>query len=344
MSHVDLRSDTATRPTARMREAMARAEVGDDVFREDPTIRELEEYAAELLGKEAGLFVTSGTQGNLVSLLTHCRRGDAAILGSESHIYHYEGGGLSALGGILPFTVDDRPGIPSCEAIIGACRKPDVHYAPARLLCLENTHNRAGGLAIPPERFSAVTATARGCGLPIHLDGARLFDAAAKWGVEPAAYTAEVDSVQVCLSKGLGAPVGSLVCGRQAFVEEARHWRKRLGGGMRQAGVLAAPGLVALREMRLRLHEDHENAAGFAEALSSEGVAVEESPWQTNMVFFALPESGVSGDEFVARCAARDVLLLALGPKRIRVVCHADVTRADVELAAQVVLDVLGAS
>lgn len=341
MSPTDLRSDTATRPTARMREAMARAEVGDDVFCEDPTIGELERSAADLLGKEAALFVTSGTQGNLVSLLTHCRRGDAAIVGSESHIYNYEGGGLSALGGILPFTVDDASGIPSCDAVTGACRKPDVHYAPARLLCLENTHNRAGGLAVPPERFAAVAATGRDCGLRIHLDGARLFDAATKWNVEPRIYADDVDSVQFCLSKGLGAPVGSLVCGTRSFVEEARHWRKRLGGGLRQAGVLAAPGLVALGEMRHRLHEDHENASAFANALRDGGIAVETSPWQTNMVFFALPDSGVSGEEFVNRCAARGVLLLALGPNRVRVVCHADVNRADVELAAQVVLDVL---
>ncbi|MBT3376849.1 MAG: low-specificity L-threonine aldolase [Lentisphaerae bacterium] len=341
MSQVDLRSDTATRPTARMREAMAAAEVGDDVFCEDPTILELESCAAELLGKEAALFVTSGTQGNLVALLTHCARGDAVILGSESHIYNYEGGGLSALGGMLAWTVDDREGIPSCEAIADACRKPDVHFAPARLLCLENTHNRAGGLAVPPDRFSSVTAAARDCSLPIHLDGARLFDAATKWDVAVKEYASEVDSVQICLSKGLGAPAGSLVCGTQAFVDEGRHWRKRLGGGMRQAGVLAAPGLIALREMRLRLHEDHANAALFAAALGQGGVVVETSPWQTNMVFFALPEGGASGEEFEAACAARGILLLALGPRRVRIVCHADVSREDVERAGQVVLDVL---
>ena len=339
---IDLRSDTVTKPTPAMRTAMAEADVADDVLMEDPTVNELQRYAAELTGQEDALFVTSGTQGNLVSLLTHCNRGDGAIMGKESHIYYYEAGGMAALGGIQPLVVDDSSGMPSAAAVGLACREPNVHYAPARLLCLENTHNRCGGIAIPVAEFAAVVSTARDHGLAVHLDGARVLNAATKWDVDVREYTAGVDSVQICLSKGLGAPIGSLICASREFVDTARHWRKRVGGGMRQAGVVAAPGLVALRDMRLRLGEDHENAELFARTLADGGVKVEESPWRTNMVFFSVRDGADREPGMDARCAARGVLFLKIAENRFRAVMHADVSREQVAAAAGIIVEVAG--
>ena len=339
MAVIDLRSDTVTRPSASMRAAMANAEVGDDVYGEDPTVNALQRFVAELTGHEEALFVTSGTQGNLVSLLTHCARGDAAILGQDSHIYYYEAGGLAVLGGILPLLVDDATGLPSAPAVAAACRAPDVHVAPARLLCLENTHNRCGGIAVPGAEFGEAVAGARRLGLRVHLDGARVFNAAAKWAVDVRTYTELVDSVQICLSKGLGAPAGSLICGSRAFIDEARHWRKRVGGGMRQTGILAAAGLVALRDMRSRLAEDHENAEVCADLLGRAGLCVEEAAWRTNMVFLVLDAAKLTASDLAARCAQRAVLVAGMGPARVRIVTHADVSRADVAAAVQVIVE-----
>jgi threonine aldolase len=336
---IDLRSDTATVPDAIMRRHIATAEVGDDVFGEDPTVIRLEALAAELTGKAKGLFVTSGTQGNLVALLTHCGRGDAALVGRESHIHYYEGGGLAVLGGIMPYALDDRAGIPSPEEVEAQLLPANVHYAPRRLLCLENTHNRCGGLAVPPARFQAVVSAARKGGLRLHLDGARLFNACVRWAVPPTAYTSGMDSVQLCLSKGLGAPVGSLLCGDADFIDAARHWRKRLGGGLRQAGILAAAGLDALTRNRARLAQDHENAARLADLLSAAGLRVEETEWRTNMVFFAPAAGTVATDELVRRCEAAGLRLLAMGPSRIRAVLHLDIRVADVDRAAQVIIE-----
>ena len=248
MFPIDLRSDTVTKPCAAMRRAMAEAEVGDDVYGDDPTVLRLEEEAAGLLGKEAALYVTSGTQGNLVSLLTHCGRGEGVILGRETHILNFEGGGMACLGGIMPLPADDPsglPGIPEMEAVL----KPadNVHFVRARLVCLENTNNRRGGHASTPREISERAAWAHDRGLDVHIDGARLFNAAVALGVKPADLVRDADSVQICLSKGLGAPMGSLVCASRAFVERARFWRKRLGGGLRQVGIVAAAGLYALR-------------------------------------------------------------------------------------------------
>jgi threonine aldolase len=342
MRIIDLRSDTVTVPDAAMRRCLAAAEVGDDVFGEDPTVLRLEALAAELTGKPKALFVTSGTQGNLVALLTHCARGEAALVGRDSHIHYYEGGGLAVLGGIMPYALDDSTGIPSPEAVEAQFLPANVHYAPRRLLCLENTHNRCGGLAVPPERFLAVAAAARNGGLSLHLDGARLFNACTRWAVAPTAYTAAVDSVQICLSKGLGAPAGSLLCGAAEFVNTARHWRKRLGGGLRQAGILAAAGLDALTRNRERLGQDHENAARLAQQLTAAGLRVEETPWRTNMVFFAPPADSVTAPTLVERCEAAGVRLLAMGPARLRAVLHLDVHEADVERAATVIAAALG--
>jgi len=337
MHRIDLRSDTVTLPDAAMRRAMAAAELGDDVFGEDPTVMRLEELGASLTGKAKALFVTSGTQGNVVALLTQCGRGSAVLVGRDAHINWHEGGGMAALGGIMPYALDDSGGLPTPAAVAAQHLPRDVHYAPRRLLCLENTHNRCGGLAVPPEPFLATVAAARQAGLRVHLDGARLFNACARWDVPATLYTAAVDSVQICLSKGLGAPVGSLLCGDAEFILEARHWRKRLGGGMRQAGVLAAAGLEALSRNRERLKEDHANAARLADLLSEAGLPVEPAPWRTNMVFFSPPPGGISAAELVRRCQERGVRLLAVGPSRLRAVLHLDVPACDVEPAARTI-------
>jgi threonine aldolase len=344
MKVIDLRSDTVTKPTDEMRAAMAAADVGDDVYGEDPTINELEKESAAMTGHEAALFVTSGTQGNVSALLTHCSRGDGAILGSDSHIYIYEGGGLSVLGGILPLVADDPDGIIPPDKVLSWCRPSNVHFAPARLLCVENTHNRAGGVAVSPKAFRATVDAARNEGLSVHLDGARIFNAAAAWGVDVKEFTGVVDSVQFCLSKGLGAPVGSMLCGGAEFISRARHWRKKLGGGLRQAGILGAAGLIALRKMTKRLSEDHDNAAGLSSSLLAGGVGVESIARPTNMVYVTLGADGPDAAELSRRCAARGVLFGAVSDRRFRLVTHFGVTADDVDLAGKTIMEELKAS
>lgn len=336
MAVIDLKSDTVTKPGKEMRKAMYEAEVGDDVYGEDPTVIALEEKAAALTGKEAALFVVSGTMGNLISLLTHCSPGDGAILGQKSHIYYYEAGGMSALGGILPLTVDDSQGIPSVEDISHWCRPANVHFAPARLLCLENTHNKGGGIAVSPSTFREVAEGAREMGLAIHLDGARIFNAAAAWNVGADEFTTHVDSVQICLSKGLGAPVGSLICASSTFIEEARYWRKKVGGGMRQAGIIAAGGLYSLENNIERLAEDHCNAALMAGILAEAGIEVEESPKSTNMVFFKTPSS-LDEEMFLNSCLSKGVQFSSVEPGRFRLVTHIDVSREQVIQASHII-------
>ncbi len=339
---IDLRSDTVTRPNAQMRAAMAAAEVGDDIYGDDPTVLRLEERAAALTGHEAALLATSGTQGNLVALLTHCGRGDGVILGAESHIYYYEKGGM-ALGGLFPLVLNDAGGLPRPEDVKAWCRDAsNVHFAPGRLLCLENTHNRHGGLAVPPKEFADIARFGKAQGLAVHLDGARIFNAAAFHGVDVRTYTTLVDSVQFCLSKGLGAPVGSMLCGSREFIGRARHWRKALGGGMRQAGVLAAAGLVALDTMIDRLGEDHENAKLLGSLLQAGGLPVCPNPYPTNMVFVELPGEGSETPELLKRCKNRGVLFGAMGPRTVRFVTHVDVSRDEVRAAAAVVLEEVG--
>lgn len=341
---VDLRSDTVTLPGEEMRRFMLEAPVGDDVYGEDPTVQELERFAATLLGKEKGLFVASGTMGNIASLLTHCGRGDGVIVGSASHIYNYEGGGMAALGGIVPLVVDDGKGVPLPDAVRSACKdKSNVHFASASLLCLENTHNARGGIAVPPEVFSETVQAAREMGLAVHLDGARLFNAAVACGVDVRCYSEKVDTINICLSKGLGAPVGSVICGDEAFVERARHWRKRLGGGMRQAGIMAAGGLFALKHLRGRLVEDHENACWLGEALAREGFRVRESENGTNMVYFYLPE-GTDPERFRTEARAAGVNVGLAGPGLVRVVTHINVNHEDLERAVPVLARVGGLS
>ena len=333
---VDLRSDTVTRPTPEMRRAMAEAQVGDDVLGDDPTVNRLQAMAAERLGKEAALFVPSGTMGNLAAVLSHCGRGDEIILGDQCHTAMYEAGGVAAVGGIHPRTLATRPdGTLPLEAIEAAIRPDDVHFPTTRLICLENTHNRCGGVALSLDYTIGVGKLAREKGLRFHLDGARIFNAAAATGNSAKEMAAPADSVTFCLSKALCAPVGSVLCGDGAFIYRARRIRKQLGGGMRQAGVIAAAGIVALETMVDRLGEDHARARRLAEGLRSvPGLTLETDPPPTNMVYLRLPAEGpLDGPALVRALAKYDVLALASGPRRIRLVLHHDVDDAGVERA-----------
>ncbi|MDP3767134.1 MAG: low-specificity L-threonine aldolase [Dehalococcoidia bacterium] len=328
---IDLRSDTVTQPTPAMREAMAKAEVGDDVFGEDPTVRRLEAMAAELMGKEAAVFVASGTMGNLTCLLAHCQRGDEAIVGDQAHVLHYEAAGAAAAGSIQLRTVpNDERGMLDLDAVEGTIRGQNLHFPRTAAVCLENTHNRCGGGVLTADEIAEVARVAHRHGVAVHLDGARIFNAAVALGVPASELTAEVDSVTFCLSKGLSAPVGSLVCGSADFVARARRARKVLGGGMRQAGVIAAPGIVALETMIDRLAEDHDNARLLAEGLAQvPGVRIDPERVQTNIVVFEVAD-GVS---FQSRLREQGVLTTAFGPTRVRMVTHYGITRADIDAA-----------
>ncbi|MBU0595470.1 low-specificity L-threonine aldolase [Candidatus Bipolaricaulota bacterium] len=348
MKLIDLRSDTVTRPTDGMRQAMAAARVGDDVFEEDPTVNELEARMAALLGKEAGLFVASGTMGNLVAMLSHADRGDEIILGNLSHTFLYEAGGCAALGGIHPHVLPNEPdGTLDLEAIELAIRNAnDPHQPPTRMIVLENTHNRCGGVALSLDYCDAVAAVARKHGLTLHLDGARLFNAAVALIVEPAALAAFADSVTVCLSKALGAPVGSVLCGTREFIRRARRMRKIVGGGMRQVGILAAAGLYALDHHIERLAEDHENARVLASGVDRiEGLSCPQahaSPgaaW-TNLVYVHVDGRAVGMPELdaaqlTAQLREAGVLAIPLGRdgRQMRMVTHIDVDRTDIETA-----------
>jgi threonine aldolase len=338
MRQVELRSDTMTRPTAAMRRAMAEAEVGDDVFGEDPTVNRLEAAAAERLGKEAALFVPSGTMANLVSQLVHCGRGEEMILGHLAHSFYYEQGGSAAVGSIHPRTVANRPdGTMGLEELEAAVRSDNVHFPRTRLIALENTHNLCGGAPLEPAYIRSVAEVARRHGVKLHIDGARLFNAAAALGVAARQLAEDADSVSFCLSKGLAAPVGSLVCGTRGFVAEARRARKVLGGGMRQAGVLAAAGIVALDEMTDRLAEDHANARRLAEGLAGlGGLSLDPGRFKTNIVYFDVTRKGSTAHELVAALDREGVRMLASGPGKIRAVTHYEVTAKDIDYTLKV--------
>lgn len=338
MRVVDLRSDTLTRPTAEMRRAMAEAEVGDDVFGEDPTVNRLEEMAAERAGKEAALFVASGTMANLVSVLTHCGRGDEIILGDQAHIFYYEQGGYAALGGVHSRPVPNQAdGTLDPDLIEASIRPDDVHFPRTRLIALENTHNRCGGFPLSVDYMKKVRRIADRNGLRIHVDGARIFNASVALGVEVGSLVSDADSVSFCLSKGLGAPVGSLVCGSKEFIKGARRVRKVVGGGMRQAGVLAAAGIVALTERVERLREDHENARFLAEGLSRvPGLLIDPALVRTNIVFFDIEREGLSAKDLAERLGRAGVLVLAAAPGRIRAVTNHHIAADDIEYALDV--------
>jgi threonine aldolase len=325
MQWIDLRSDTVSLPTPEMRKAMNEAELGDDVYGEDPTINRLEEMSADRVGKEAAIFVASGTMGNLASVLAHCQRGDEVILGDQSHTFYYEGGGISALGGVHPYTLPNQlDGTIELKAIEAAIRSDDPHFPRTRLIVLENTHNRCGGVPISLEYTRAVGELARKHGLLFHVDGARIFNASVVLGVSAAELAAPADSITFCLSKGLCAPVGALICGDEAFIGRVRRIRKMLGGGMRQAGVLAAAGIVALETMVDRLAEDHRRAQRLAQGLREvPGVDVTQDPPATNMVYIQLQSNAPLDAHGLAEAMApRGIRVMARGPRSMRLVLH----------------------
>ncbi len=333
---IDLRSDTVTRPTAAMRKAMADAEVGDDVFREDPTVRRLEELAASMMGKEAALFVPTGTMGNQVAIHVWVRPGQEVILDERSHILNYELGMMAAFSGAMarPLRPDDQ--FLDVASVRRALRPPVYYLAQTGLIALENTHNMAGGQIHPQGDIESIAALARERGIPVHLDGARIFNAAIALGRSPEDLARPADSVMFCLSKGLGAPVGSILAGSATFIKEALPARKRMGGGMRQVGILAAAGLVALRVQVERLSDDHANARRLAERIGGiEGLAVDQALVQTNIVIFEVTREGLSAAEVVDRWGRTGVLALALGDRAIRVVTHYDVNRPQIDQACE---------
>ncbi len=336
MSLIDLRSDTVTRPGPEMRRVMAEAEVGDDVFRDDPTVDRLENLAAGMLGKEAGLFVASGTQSNLCALLTHCGRGDEYIVGQQAHTYIHEGGGGAALGGIQPQPLDlEADGTLNLQKVESLIKPDDYHYARTRLLCLENTTN---GRVLPGGHAEEARALVDRHGLSLHLDGARLFNAAVRAHRPVTELAAPFDSVSICLSKGLGAPVGSVLTGSADFIVEARRWRKVVGGGMRQSGLLAAAGIHALEHHVERLVDDHANARRLAEGLArEEGCEVDMELVQTNMVYVRLPEE--KRDELPGRLKERGILVYPGNPMRL--VTHLDVSPADIERVVEAFTGIL---
>ena len=339
---VDLRSDTVTQPTPEMRQAMATAQVGDDVFGDDPTVNQLEAMAAERTGKEAALFIASGTMGNLVALLTHCQRGQEMIVGDRSHTFINEAGGAAALGGIHPRTVKNQPdGTLALADIEAAIRGENVHYPRTRLICLENTHNSCFGTPLRVEYMQAVGELAHSRGLRLHVDGARIFNAAVALCVEVKELAAPADSIQFCLSKGLGSPVGSLLCGSREFIYEARRNRKMVGGGMRQAGVLAAAGIVSLTKMVDRLAEDHVNARRLTQGLAEMPALIAE-PVHTNIVYFRFaPDTNMSEARFVSALEERNVRLLPSGKRRFRAVTHCWIEADDIKVALDAIRQVM---
>ncbi|ASK62775.1 low-specificity L-threonine aldolase [Virgibacillus phasianinus] len=327
---IDLRSDTVTKPTKEMRQAAFEAKVGDDVYGEDPTLLELEGTAAEKLGKEAAMFVPSGTQGNQIAVLTHCQPGQEIILEAESHIFYYEGASISAFAGVQPRTIAGNHGVMDPELVKSAIREDDIHMPETGLICLENTHNRAGGAIVPLDNMKEIYQIARANHVPIHLDGARLFNAAVATGIDVKAYAAQTDTVQFCLSKGLGAPVGSIIAGSNEFIKQARKWRKRLGGGLRQAGIIAAPGLVALNTMIDRLAEDHENARYLADGLQEVGGLSIGNNVDTNIVLVNTEGAGLTSHEFLDKLKQHKILGNSFGPNTIRLTTHFDVTCSEI--------------
>ncbi len=340
---VDLRSDTVTKPSPEMRRAMAEAEVGDDVYLEDPTVNRLQERAAEIFGREAALFVPSGSMGNLVAIKIHTRHGNEVICEERGHIYNYEMGSMCAVGGTVPRPIYSEDGVLRWEQVKRQIR-PKVYYrAQTGLVSLESTHNMAGGTVYPPEVINEICDGAHALGIPVHLDGARVFNAATYLGVDVRSYTAKCDSVMFCLSKGLGAPVGSLLVGSREFIEKARVYRKTFGGGMRQVGVLAAAGLVALEKGPKRLVEDHRNARHLAEGLAQiPSIKVELARVQTNILILDVSGTGLTSAELSARLKEHNVLASGVTPETMRMVTHLDVNREMMDRALEVMAHVVG--
>ncbi|TMU87326.1 aminotransferase class I/II-fold pyridoxal phosphate-dependent enzyme [Bacillus sp. BHET2] len=333
---IDLRSDTITKPTDEMRRAAYEAEVGDDVYGEDPTVLKLEMEAARILGKEEALFVTSGTQGNQIAVLTHTRPGNEILLEANSHIFYYESGAVAALAGVQTRTITGIDGAMDPIEVEAAIRTEDQHFPETGLICLENTHNRAGGAIVSPENMKAIHSMAKKHDIPVHVDGARLFNAVSASGRDARDFTAYCDTVQICLSKGLGAPIGSIIAGDHAFITRARKWRKRLGGGLRQVGMIAAPGLVALTTMRERLSEDHDKATILKESLTEcNGIDVINRV-DTNIVVADVSGTGMTSELFVEDLKKKGILAVTFGPTLVRFTTHYDVSMKDINNVAKI--------
>ncbi len=340
---IDLRSDTVTKPSPAMRRAMAEAEVGDDVYIEDPTVNRLQNRAAEIFGREAGLFVPSGSMGNLTCIMAQTERGQEVICEAAGHIYNYEMASMSALAGVLPRVIPTIDGIMTWEQVALAIREKTYTRPQTALVALENTHNMAGGTVYPTRLAHTICDNAHEAGLKVHLDGARVFNAAVHVGQKVAEITKKFDSVQFCFSKGLGAPVGSMIVGSRELIERCRIIRKMLGGGMRQVGVIAAAAAVALEEGPKRLYLDHENAQVLAQGLANiPRIRIQPEKVQTNIVIFDVSEAGLASGEFLKRLAARKVLAGPVDGRRVRMVTHLDVDRSDVEQALKVIGEVAG--
>ncbi|RMF55214.1 MAG: low-specificity L-threonine aldolase [Calditrichaeota bacterium] len=339
---VDLRSDTLTRPTAEMREAMMKAEVGDDVFGEDPTINRLQETVAELCGKEAALFVTSGVQGNQVSINAHTNPGQEIIVDKNAHIVNYESGAPALLAGVQVHPLDGNNGIITAEQVEAAIRPTDDHYPQTGLICLENTHNRGGGNIFPLDEIQRISAVARKYQLPLHLDGARLWNASIETGISLKEYGQYFDSMMMCFSKGLGAPVGSIVVGSREFIRKAHFYRKAYGGGIRQGGILAAAALYALEHHWPRLKDDHRRARILATEIASlPGILLDPESVQTNIIIFEVEPEKVEAEDLVRQLGERGVLCFTFGPTKIRLVTHLEITDEDVEYTVEVFQKIL---
>jgi len=331
MKPIELRSDTFTQPTRDMLESILSSELGDDVEREDPTVNRLQDLATAMFRAEDALLVPSGTMGNLVSMLTHCTRGDEIVLESEAHIYYYELGGISALVGAVPRLIPGVHGVFTEGQLEENIREPDpLHYPRPKLVAIENTHNRAGGCCWTPEQVGRVARVAHDHGLKVHIDGARIFNACVALDRSPMDYMRHVDSITFCLSKGLCCPIGSIILGGKEFIEQARINRKMVGGGLRQSGVIAAPGIYALNNMIGRLHEDHRNARLLAEGLRAAGINVDMDSVQTNIVIADIREIGINENVFVAECKRSGVLLFTMGPGKVRFVTHHGIHAEDI--------------
>jgi threonine aldolase len=327
-----LRSDTVTLPTEEMLQAIRTAKLGDDVYGEDPTVNRLEELAAKKMGKEAALLTTSGTQANLVSVLSQTRRGDEVILEADAHMYYYEVGAFSALGGLIPRLIRGHFGVMSTEDIEAVLRPPNIHFPPTTLICIENSHNRAGGMVWSPSQTKAVFDLAKSHELNVHMDGARIFNAAVAQDIDVRELTRYVDTLMFCLSKGLSAPIGSLVVGDNEFIDCARRYRKMLGGGMRQGGIIAAPGIIAIEKMTDRLKDDHANAKMLAEGLAKiQGISLDLSHVQTNIVLYDVTGLEISADEWVVKMKELGVKAGAQERGRVRMVTHRGIEKEDIE-------------
>ncbi|MCG7844052.1 MAG: low specificity L-threonine aldolase [Methanomassiliicoccales archaeon] len=332
MRRLDLRSDTFTLPTKEMLDSILAADLGDDVEGEDPTVNQLQSLAAEMFGTEAALLVSSGTMGNLVSLMAHCQRGDEIIMESDAHIYYYELGGMSALVGAMPSLIPGIRGKFTPEQLEAQIRHPDLHYPITTLVCIENTHNRGGGTVWTPEEVAAVAEVAHDHGLKMHCDGARIFNAAVASGADVKDYMKHLDSLSFCLSKGLACPVGSVVVGNSEFIEQATRYRKMVGGGMRQSGIIAAPGIIGLQKMVGRLKEDHENARRLAEGLATlPGLKVDLDTVETNIVLADITGTGMDVDYFVSRAGKIGVQVFEFGSTKARFVTHYGIDSEDVD-------------